>query len=490
LGPVDELILANEDPSSATPDHVANQTALGSSLDTIDPNTLFWSFINPSVTLDMDCGIVNDAPVSRSQLETEIALSGLQTTVERLQSDLQRHATQQMHLQRISSLISWPTCFSVANVRKCIKEFFGREQLLATVIHRSHFRAEQMHLALVLAIIVAGSTYQHLQTQDRSSLAGLLGLRAVAESYIFVHVETLLATLEPCTDSQRDLEVCQAAYIVVTLQSCIKDTVIRQRVICDLHPKLVRLLRKLKLLGQPQNPRIEEESWIRFIYEESCTRLIHWVFINDAWFSLLSNSPPVMTINDMIKHLPCDDQLWHADEAVSYERLRLTMMRTSRPVCVKDIMVSLLGDESTAGNFGSCRFLDINIKHFLPIILGKLSSSLETSALPIEHVADGPAFQHVIFHHQTSVLVGSSTCVLLRAVDRWSEMWNYAVERLDQSEKLSLSLVKHSTELALLFRRILETSISDQGNNTVYLRRHVMYDTLDLYRFIQGYVSG
>jgi Fungal specific transcription factor domain/Fungal Zn(2)-Cys(6) binuclear cluster domain len=359
VGPVDEVILTGE------PEHDPDQPAAWETSgnhdpisDTIDPRLLFLSFIGPSFSMDLDCDGMDDEHLDLGNSDEE-----LRTRVSLLEADLQQVAVAEPHVQNFA------TFFTVSNFRECIKVFFQREHLLATLIYRPTFHPDQVDPTLLLAIAIAGSTYLHYRQGSTGSASFALALRGIAEKYIFRRVEQLLGSTVP---SQRTLELCQAAYIIETLQSCVKDAKIRQRLITKCHPMLVELLRSLDMIGSRHE---SPEDWDMFVYKESCIRLVHWVFINDAWFTLFSNHPPAMTFFDMSSHLPCGDELWNVD-STSFDNLRLQQDFNSTSPCLKALISGLLGDEWTESTVALYKRLDVN--HFLVLIFGEFPACTTT----------------------------------------------------------------------------------------------------------------
>lgn len=96
-----------------------------------------------------------------------------------------------------------------------------------------------------------------------------------------------------------------------------------------------------------------------------------------------------------------------------------------------------------------------------------------------------PAFQHVMFHYHTSMLVDNGSSILSRGLDRWKQLWDDAISRLNIEERKSLGLVKYSAELAFLSRRIVEVASAKGCMQPKYLQRCVTYDTVALHQFIQ-----
>ena len=99
--------------------------------------------------------------------------------------------------------------------------------------------------------------------------------------------------------------------------------------------------------------------------------------------------------------------------------------------------------------------------------------------------ANNSAFQHIIFHYHATALGNSSSSVLLRGLDRWAELWDNALSLIDIEKRESLALGKYSTELAFLFRRIIELGTAKNFEKPVYLQRKVTFDAMPLHQFVR-----
>lgn len=374
VGPVDEVILTREPEHNAGPPAAWESSHNPDTIsDTIDPRLLFLSFIGPSFSIDIDCDSMDNEhlPAIVDRVDLGNSDEELRAQVSLLEAGLQKVAAAETYVDHFLDTGSSATFFTVSNFRKCIKVFFQREQLLATIIHRPTFDPTQVDPTLLLAIAVSGSTYLDYRQGNMGFTSFALALRVIAEKYIFHRVEQLLGSAVHSAHSQGALELCQAAYIIETLQSCVKDAKIRQRLITTCHPMLVDLLRSLDIVGSRHGSLDSEQGWHLFVYKESCIRLAHWVFINDAWFTLFSNHPPAMTFLDMSSHLPCGDKFWNADSPASFDSLGFQQDFSPNLPCLKSLISGLLGDEWTS-TVALYRRLDV--KHFLVIILGKLST--------------------------------------------------------------------------------------------------------------------
>lgn len=367
VGTVDEVILTGEpEQGDESTVNVNNDVPSG----TIDPNLLFLGFMDPYFGTEMEFDAMNDGTPTPLSLDLDLDEALFHTKISLLETELQQTATaKHTRGQRNFDLGEWASLFTPQSFRDCINVFFHRDQLLATIVHRPTFHSDRVDPTLLLAIVVSGYSYIHARSKKGfNSLA--LALRKIAEEYIFHQVEHFLSVTDGSSDRQRALELCQAAYIIVTLQSCVKDAKIRQRVITRCHPMLVTLLRNLDMMGM-EHDWSSISDWSIFVYKESCVRLVHWTFINDAWFNLLTNYPPAMTLLDMSGDLPCEDGMWAMEDLAGFDTTSLKSKSShNQGICLRSLISKLLEDEWMPQTVSLCKQLEV--KHFLVLIFGEL----------------------------------------------------------------------------------------------------------------------
>lgn len=319
----------------------------------------------------MDEDYLLDTPDQPDQLADD----RLEAQVGLLEAELRRVVSREPTLSQFLHIEPPAGFFTASNFREYIKAFFQRDQLLATVIHRPTFHPDRVDLTLLLAIAVAGSAYLLYRRRRVDSATFVFALREIAERYIFNRVEQLLGSAASSPDAQKTVEVCQAAYILETLQSCVKDPRTRQRLITKCHPMFVDVLRDLGMIGSRHEAFPSGTDWSSFVHRESCIRLAHWVFINDAWFTLFTNHPPAMTFLDMTGDLPCEDALWAAESPKTFQDLMARQdWGGERVLCLRSVMSGLLGEEWKDETVA--RFQQMHIKHLLVAILGESAGAI------------------------------------------------------------------------------------------------------------------
>jgi len=370
--PVDEVILDGE-PEHGRVNPVAHEShhTRATVSDTIDPRLLFLGFMGPSfdtaVEYDgMNCGHRQDA-VDRLHLDTSD--NELEARVVLLAVELQQVAIAMPNFENFPSLSPFTAFFTATTFRDCIAAFFHRGHLLASIIHLPTFHLGLVDPTLLLAIALSGSTYLHYRKESPLSTAFSLALQELAEKYIFHRVNQSLYATAYSASSREALELCQAAYLIETLQMFVKDSTVRQRIISKRHPTLVVLLRSLDVMrSKHESPQLELD-WHLFMYKESWIRLVTWTFINDAWLILFSNHPPAMTVSEICGHLPCSDSLWNVDNSASFDHIRIQQDFSSNSQCLRSLVSGLLNNEWAERT--SARFNQLDVQHLHVVILGR-----------------------------------------------------------------------------------------------------------------------
>lgn len=453
-------------------------------LDAIDPRLLSLGFIWP--VFDIRCefdSTVELVPSQSAAASDKMDMNDecLQSRLDHLQTELRHIFTTERSYSDVFHSDSWEKFFTVSSLRESLRMFFAEEQMLATLIHEPTFHPEVVDSSLLLAVAIAGFTFLQFRQRKSGFMPCILAVRELAEHYIFRCMEVLPSLQRHGENRARALEVCQAAYIIETLQFSVKDSNINRRLITKRHPILVDMHRDLDPVNNPYGLSSSGSEWNRFVYTESYNRLKHWLFINDAWFSLLSNNPPAMTFYDMQSELPCQDEIWRAYSAAEFEVLR--SQGRDQPTCLGDLIDSLLNEECEESVMAT--FEKIDVKSFLILILG-LSFPLcklpnVRGMLILTSVA---AFQHIIFHQSSIKITQHIRSKLLRALNRYEQYCSRKINHVEEEEKRRLGVVKYCAELATLFHRIVELNEARDSVKAGYLERRVCFGVEVIHDFI------
>ncbi|KAJ9133410.1 hypothetical protein NKR23_g10799 [Pleurostoma richardsiae] len=427
---------------------------------TIDPQLLFLGFMDPYLGMSLDYdGMYDDGRCSEYLTLTLSATpnDGLEAQVHRLEVDLQQLIDGQSDFSDVGHQDSFKQFFTCANFHRLLTIFFRRRQLLARIVHWPTFDPSKVELSLLLAIALCGAAYSHRSAESLKYTPIVGTLQQLAEKYIF-------RRLKHCPGpsvSRLALEVCQAAYLIVVLQVSVNDSDTRRRSANKRQPALVDALRRRGMLSTKLCSPTLPADWQAFVHRESWIRLTTCVFFTDALMALLCNSPPATTVSEMSGDLPCPDELWDANCSSSFEAERNRGELVLQSPCVKDFLTDLLEDEWTDA---------------MTAIYQRLT---------VWHLYSGiGVFQFVLFNYRTNMLPKSFASVLLRALDRWDRLWAVAMDRVAPDQQGWLGVSKYAPEFALISRRIIEASITEEGRCSKYLQCTAEFDLQVFHEFI------
>ncbi|KAI8623086.1 hypothetical protein F5Y19DRAFT_459877 [Xylariaceae sp. FL1651] len=461
----DALVAGEPERDLATPAAWNQCSVDNAGHDTIDPRLLFLGFIDPSFGTSLDYGDIHNVKYSEDIASTLPATpnDGLAAQVRLLEANLQPLIDSQPELHDAILRDSFKEFFTCANFHRLIMIFFRRQQLLAKMIHWPTFDPSKADVGLLLAIVLCGEAYSR-QSVESLEFAPVVGIiQRVAEKLIY-------RRLKQCcdhTDSRLALEVCQAAYLIIILQISVNDGDARRRAITKRQPALVDALRRLGMIrSKPCSPMLKDD-WHGFVYRESRTRLVAWVFFTDGLLALFCNSPPNTTVSEMSGDLFCRDKLWDADCSTSFaaEQNKEELLWPS--LSMKDVIVNMLDDEWDDVTTASCQSLSV---FHLYAAIG--------------------AFQFLLFNYRANLLPRSFGSVLLRALNRWERLWHVAMSHVPPEQQSWLGVAKYSPEFALISRRIVEVSNTEEGKCSTYLQGTAEYDFQNFHQFILQHGSA
>lgn len=85
------------------------------------------------------------------------------------------------------------------------------------------------------------------------------------------------------------------------------------------------------------------------------------------------------------------------------------------------------------------------------------------------------------------MLPASSSDILLRALNRWSPIWDAAMQQIPVDDRKWLGVSRYSPEVATISKRIIEVGGTDEGKNSPYLQCVGTYDMVAFHQFIRKY---
>lgn len=163
----------------------------------------------------------------------------------------------------------------------------------------------------------------------------------------------------------------------------------------------------------------------------------------------MAQVPFLMAIDEMGGQLPCLQELWEASSASEFEAVITAKGEHcwSRTASLRDCMGALMRDTWPALDqfpLTHVSMLDLQLFMF--------------------------AFQIMLGAARATCLLETSAPAILRALDRWQELWRATVGQMD-SEQLRMSgFVRHTEEFCWLARKLIEYSLSGRDQTSPFFQ--------------------
>lgn len=342
--------------------------------DTIDPRLLLLGLIDSSPDQIMAYGdnCTGSPPDMLFPLQALEGTSGRDLTkrMSQLAADLRRFAVCKPHLHHILDTALIDEFLTSTNCLALIAAYSRRQYYHQwPIVHWPTFNPEQAALPLLLAIMLTGDTYSCRRNETSGRVSPTSAMQKIADKYIFSHIKTCTSMESPTTNPHEVLELCQAAFLMNCLHINMNDIVLRQRVITNRHPLLISALRRLGLTGTIRELSGPGLEWHTFIYRETCIRLVTWTFLIDSLLTVYFNHPPLMSLAEMSSPLPCNDDAWDAGSLSSFNELMGRGHSSSRMLCLKVLVASLLSKDWI--NALDATYDELSTQHLYIILMGE-----------------------------------------------------------------------------------------------------------------------
>ncbi|RSL47698.1 hypothetical protein CEP53_009833 [Fusarium sp. AF-6] len=430
---------------------------------TIDPRFLL---------LDFSSILLYDTPDSRStyddtiqiplDLSPSVSADVFAARVSSIAAQLHALAATKPHLKEEFDRCCMTGFFSPGHIQNTLDAYIRRRHYYATFIHWPTFSPDKVVPHLLLAVALVGTLYLQYRVGATYTLSA--PLLELSEMFIFDELEKRLDSGIDLTTSSEGVEICQAAVLIVSLQSTHQGGA-RERTATFRSPVVAAMIRRGGLVGFKHDMSPSKATWPQFVEHETRIRLVTWAFINDSLLTLFCSHPPSITVKEMCGSLPCPKELWEATSQSAFEELQRGMSNyPSFPSSFSHATSILLGEEwtdSTAASFQQQG--PSNLHH---IMLG---------------------FQSLIFNHRTSMLPASSSDIILRALNRWTPIWDAAMQQIPDDDRKWLGVSRYSLEVAIISKRIIEVGGTEEGKNSPYLQCVGTYDMVAFHQFIREY---
>ncbi|KAH0423216.1 isoflavone reductase [Colletotrichum camelliae] len=427
--------------------------------DCIDPSLLFTTLLDPCFDLDPmeepPAGMFGYSEFNTSGgLTMSSATDALAVRIAQLSEELSQVASLDSELSSFDPML-FNGVFSSDQVHAFCMAFSRKRHYQYPVVHWPTCNLETTSLPLLLAIFLNGAAYFNSSSDATGSRAKAQDFYLIADAYIFQQLERSINSNHQESESETTVEILQAALLIVVLQICFDDS--RKGVI--IFKRLPLLVFCLRHFGFTRMKHDQAEDWQTFIRQETRVRLSTWTFFMDSLLTLFCNTPPSMSHSETLGHLPCNQGLWDAGSEEAFTQLRFEAGHEF--VCLGDLTVGLMQDEWPMEPVPP--FDRLTLHHLNAVVV---------------------ALQPIIFNLHTFSLHDTGRINLLRALDRWTTLWNAAAH---PKEPGSLGVERNSPGLALLSRRIIEATGTEAARQCEYLQRVPKHDFSDLHRFIREY---
>ncbi|KAM0441236.1 hypothetical protein ACHAPT_000543 [Fusarium lateritium] len=334
---------------------------------TIDPRLLL---------LDFSDMLLYDVPDSRGAyddligvpIDLGVSADVFSARVSSITAQLHALAAEKPHLKDGFERCCMGGYFTPDHFQNTLDAYIRRRHYYATFIHWPTFNPDQVLPHLLLAVSLIGTSF--LQYRGGSTPTLSKALLELSETYIFDELQKHVDAGTDLTTSDQGVEICQAAVLIVSLQSSAHHAEARQRIATQRNPVVTAMIRKGGLVGFRHDVPPSEATWTQFIQRETRIRLVTWAFINDTLITLFCSHPPSMTVKDMTGNLPCPNELWDATSQSAFEALQRGIQTdASSPLCFSDAVSALASEEWTDSMAASFQRLGLSNLHH--IMLGK-----------------------------------------------------------------------------------------------------------------------
>ncbi|KAI0101169.1 hypothetical protein F4814DRAFT_432445 [Daldinia grandis] len=302
--------------------------------------------------------------------------------------------------------------FSIEEMPKLLALFWERWYPHCPIVHRSSFNLAFAHPLLVMAMVLLGAVMSPFpQHREQGRLLLDSAENALFGSKVF------------CCEGYRNVDevhnsgavaTFQAAYFICIMQKWEGNEVAKQRIRRYRFTTLVSAVRSLGIPHATHNHDLivieepDQVRWKKFIRREELIRIVSYVFLLDCGFLTFHNCVPRMALQEMTNELPCLEVYFQAASASEF--FELTRLGSLSPRMLTLVEALRLLTTTPDGMF--------NYEAVLPASC--LSLFVAVNALLA-----------LVYHQRTlSVFVPSDIQPLLKAIDRWEDIWEWNMHRL------------------------------------------------------------
>ncbi|KAL4984170.1 hypothetical protein BDW68DRAFT_190700 [Aspergillus falconensis] len=329
--------------------------------------------------------------------------------------------------------------FCPTNVTKFVDAFFASMHDI-NFIHIASIRLTEISAHLLLAILLMGATYASPADASEAVKYAELAENVIFEGSCF---QRLLYDEAVSLYDESNLEILQAAVLIILLQMSRNDIKTRRRIRVQRYPCLVSAVRSINLT-RATNGRDSTAGplgWRQYFLNESLVRTMAAIYLLDCYFVIFHRNPPHFRAHEMAFDIPHRDGLYNCLDPSKWEILYEIESSADEPAPIKTVIPILMSE----GNMD-----DVN-RRLLPrtsfgqfLILASLHCIL---------------FDLIMLHACTD-----DTRVFApidRALNRWKDCWD--MSRAENGRIYGAGFVVHALEYWWVAKRLIQEPAASLG---------------------------
>ncbi|KAJ5180652.1 hypothetical protein N7492_003862 [Penicillium capsulatum] len=267
--------------------------------------------------------------------------------------------------------------FREENVREFTEAYFEHTvRPRSRVVLKTTFNLESISTPLLLSILIMGASCGNADNAKSQAVKYAdMAEFAVFEDSRFLQLVYRKGDLEQDPLTKGDLEIIQAALLVILIQIASPNAESRRRIRIQRYSALVCVARATSLT-QIKNRWHDSNSPLRhaeFLMNESCIRIMASISMIDTHFIMFFNQPPALIPQELNYDLPAEEDGIDISDNVTWEAWARNERKYQRPPIVSQFLQELMSDDWSGPE--DPRFDNLNVFALFIIISGRFSRS-------------------------------------------------------------------------------------------------------------------
>ncbi|KAF9885361.1 hypothetical protein FE257_012978 [Aspergillus nanangensis] len=313
-------------------------------------------------------------------------------------------------------------------------------------IHKASFNVNTASPALLLGIILLGSTY--VSPEDASAA---VEYHTLAEYIVFEGPEFRQLLYEDKNPglSAANIQLIQAALLVIGLQGSRSQLEANRRMRVQRVPALVSVARLLNLTRVVNDAIVDVQllNVERYVHEETLVRIMAWIYLLDCNCVIFYHFPPQFKIFEANFGLPRQSSIFDAVTPAEENEPPSDGISTHLPLTLRSIVQQLMADKPS-----QLEVLQTQVDSLFALFL--VLSALHCVLFDLQALGD--------FTDISTALVPVE-----RALDRWKIIWDAFCTRQKQSGVNMSGFMVHALEFWWLAKMLVKKPVTFGPNGRV-----------------------